>query len=579
MTMTEMGRMGTRAIVLSVAMSAMAFWPVGGQEPDVEDLDLPRSVADAVVEFFNDSATIRFHGRSGIPGGGEITGDVGVLGGPFTVGGRITGDLMVVNGDLRMAEGGMIDGDVTVIGGSLLDRETGDIRGAVAVYDEPLRYRERRGRISVRDDDRGEAGLRWGRARLTVRSAGSYNRVEGLPVLLGPSFRTAEPNPLRFEAFALWRTESGLTLDNDELGYVVRVEQRLGHDPRLSFGAGAHSQISPIAEWGLRSLESSLATFLSHQDYRDHYEREGWSVWVGADLPDAPVTLRLELRDEKHRFAPVSSPWTLRRNDAPWRPQPLVAEGDLRTLTGEAVWDDRNDPERPSHGWYGRLHVVRGLDGDLRTPETLLPSSLDLVPAAPVPTDFTAGFLDLRRYTRVTPESYLSFRLVYGGSIDGSTVPSQFQQALGGEGSLPGYRLFAGDCGARATTRRIERPPFDDDDEGTQTVFPHYGCDRAVLFQLEYRSDLDLSFDIGPDHEEDWDEDWDWYPVIDFSPTWSFFLNTGRGWSGTDEALDTGTMADVGLGLLLGDLGLYWAYPLDGGDRGLNFFVRLQYRF
>ena len=36
---------------------------------------------------------------------------------------------------------------------------------------------------------------------------------------------------------------------------------------------------------------------------------------------------------------------------------------------------------------------------------------------------------------------------------------------------------------------------------------------------------------------------------------------------------------DVGLGLLFGDLGLYWAWPLNGDDQGLNFFLRIDHRF
>jgi hypothetical protein len=37
-------------------------------------------------------------------------------------------------------------------------------------------------------------------------------------------------------------------------------------------------------------------------------------------------------------------------------------------------------------------------------------------------------------------------------------------------------------------------------------------------------------------------------------------------------------VTDIGLGLRIGSLGFYWAYPLAGDDRGINFFVRLGRR-
>ena len=63
------------------------------------------------------------------------------------------------------------------------------------------------------------------------------------------------------------------------------------------------------------------------------------------------------------------------------------------------------------------------------------------------------------------------------------------------------------------------------------------------------------------------------------------FFDAGHGWSlageGTPAHLgpDSETLMDVGVGFFLGDLGLYWAWPLNGEDRDSNFFVRLSHRF
>src|SRR5690606_35066202 len=47
-----------------------------GQEIAVERPDLPRAVADRVIAFYNDSSTVRFPGRSRIPPGTAIEGNV-----------------------------------------------------------------------------------------------------------------------------------------------------------------------------------------------------------------------------------------------------------------------------------------------------------------------------------------------------------------------------------------------------------------------------------------------------------------------------------------------------------------------
>lgn len=579
---------GTRgacsATTLAVMIAAVPG-PATGQERTVVEADLPEAAAEAVVAFLNAPGTVRFDAPARVPAGSVIEGDVGVLGGPLTLDGTIRGRVVVVNGDVDFGDDGRVEGDVVVVGGEARQRTSASVGGTLTIYEEGLAYAEREGRITLRrrpgiGQERG-AGIFWGRARFMVRTWGTYNRVEGLPVLFGPVLEGGSADPWRAEVMALWRSESGLTLDEDEMGYLIRGEKRVGARPTWVLGGSYHSLVTPLGPVGLSDLESSLATFFFHKDFRDYVDARGWSLSLGLDLDPWPLSLRLTYADEEHRFAPVSSPWTLRRNDDPWRPQPLVAEGDVRTLAGELEVDRRNDPEHPSHGWHLTGRLLRGVGGELAVPEAERPVEPEPVPvpARPVDAGFTSASVDLRRYNRVSPTSELNLRLVWAGSVDGDPLPPQYQTALGGEGTLPGYSLFDLDCGARGDLLNIRRVAFDDDQDTTHPVFPSYGCDRAFLAQLEYRSHLSLNLDLGPDDDEDWTADAGWYPVVDLDPTVVVFADLGRGWSRSDPALDSGTFADVGLGVYLGDLGFYWAWPLNGDDRGVNFFIRLQRRF
>jgi hypothetical protein len=570
--------MGWFAVLLVVA-------PLAAQEREVAELDLPRGVADDVIAFFNDSATIRFQGRAQVPAGSDIRGNVAVLGGPLQVAGAILGDVVVVNGNLEFSEGGSIDGDVTILGGAVLGDDSA-IRGQLTVYSETLHYRRQGQRISY--DDR--PWTRWNERRRTgvsyisVRAEGNYNRVEGLPVMFGPVFRSRNDNYFRAEAMGIWRSESGIRVSPEEWGHFVRAEQHFAPDGRFALGGTAHSLVQPIERGGLLDIEASLATFLLHRDYRDYYQREGYSAFLRFDDPDAGVRVGVEYRDEDHGFAAVGSPWTIRRNDGPWRPQPLVGEGRLRSVSGELTVDARNDPDDPSDGWYLEAHATAGVGGDLAVPAYYQPEpgpATVVEPSRDLVTDFRAGSLDLRRHVRLGPGADLKIRGFLAGSLDGEPVPAQYQRTLGGEGSLPGFRLMTVDCGARARTYSVFRN-VDDVDVRTP-VFASYGCDRVALFQAEYRGSF--AFDMGLDPDDEWEDEWHWYPAIDLNPSWAVFFDAGRGWSLADEGTpaslgpDTDTLMDLGIGFFLGDVGLYWAWPLNGEDRGVNFFLRIDHRF
>ena len=89
--------------------------------------------------------------------------------------------------------------------------------------------------------------------------------------------------------------------------------------------------------------------------------------------------------------------------------------------------------------------------------------------------------------------------------------------------------------------------------------------------------------DLFPTLPDDW-EDSELAALFNIQPVWAVFLNAGQGWEfgplGNDVGRsDSPTRADVGVGLFLGPIGMYWSYPLNRKDRGLNFFVRLQQRF
>ena len=209
------------------------------------------------------------------------------------------------------------------------------------------------------------------------------------------------------------------------------------------------------------------------------------------------------------------------------------------------------------------------------------PDPLAVIPSTDYDLEFANVLADVRRYTPVGWGSELDLRVVAGGGTTEHALPPQYQHALGGPGTLPGFETFYADCGARARIGGYRSERF----------FPSYGCDRFAAFQVEYRGGLSIDLGFGdPDDDDrdrrdtdwwDWDRDWD----VDLAPSWAVFFDAGQGWAFADPALglpdrDTGVLYDAGVGLLLGDLGFYAVIPLNGDvEQEPRFLVRLGRRF
>ena len=581
--------------LLSALLLVTMAGPALAQELEIRSANLPRELEWRLLRMYEGEAR-RVNGEMTIPRLEVVNGDLAAYGGPLRIAGRVLGDVAMVGGDVFIEPGGTVSGSVTVVGGQVRLADDGRVAGTITSYATTVR---RRADVRVereaerdRDDDwdrdedwRHSRRDRWrdrGYSRLTLRAGSSYNRVEGLPVMFGPIIQTAGPNPLRVEALAIWRSESGADLDTDRMGYQVTLEQFLGGDRAASVGASLFSLVDPLDRWQVDDLEASLAAVVFHEDFRDYFDRTGWSAFARV-RPTGAMEARVEYRSEEHGALAAADPWSLFHGGDAWRLQPIVAQGDVQTLGGSLTLDFRDDEDDPAQGWFARVAVERPVGGALTRPDLVAvtphgpPLFVDQpvppdVPATPMDLDFTTALLDLRRYTPVGYRSQLNLRAVGGGALSSRALPPQFQHALGGLGTLPGFETFLVDCGARSAAGTHDGSRF----------FPAYGCDRFALGQVEYRGTLSLDFGIG---DPDWDDDEWWDEVrVDLSPTWVVFFDAGRGWGFDEPAFggdrDTGMLYDAGLGFLIGDLGIYGALPLNGDvEQEPRFFIRLGRRF
>src|SRR5262245_60157214 len=235
---------------------------------------LPRLVSEEVIRLYNDAGTTRLVGRTRLPHGNEWRGNVAVRNGPVFVAGTVQGTLVVINGDLLFRTGAAVSGDVIVVGGTIDSTAAAKVAGEVREYREPLLYRLRSegDAIEYAPNLRRRlpplgAQVSWGsadsRSSLTIGTGGTFNRVEGLPIVFGPVFdwKLQENFRLRIDALGVFRSAGDLSDSRSDLGYMFRSELRSGDMRPVGLTLRAFDVVSPMEDWGLHSNEIGWSSF------------------------------------------------------------------------------------------------------------------------------------------------------------------------------------------------------------------------------------------------------------------------------------------------------------------------------
>jgi hypothetical protein len=550
--------------------------------------ELPRVVTDEVIHFYNAPGTTRLVGRTRLPRGNEWRGDVAVRSGPALIGGRVDGTLVVINGDVLLEPGAEITGSLIVVGGTAEGMTESRIAGELRQYREPLLYRLRGegDEIAYAPNLRRRAfwnpGARvsWGtadtRSSLTIATGGTFNRVEGLPIVFGPLFdwKLQDNLRIRLDALGVFRSAGDLSDKRSDLGYMLRTELRSGEVQSFGVGFRAYDVVAPIEDWGLRNAEVGWSAFVFARDYRDYYLNKGWATRLFAH-PERQLALTLELRRDWQASVTARDPWTLFRNSQRWRPNPPIDEGHYTTLSGNATVDTRNDADDPTSGWLVRTTLEHSRSKNV-TPQTGVPATV----RGAIPTDgsyaFDRLFVDVRRYARVSASGRVNLRLLAGGWVGGDPLPLQRRVSLGGPDPLTGYAFRHSAC-----NRDIADPAF----AGTLVA----ACDRVLALQAEYRGHLKLNWSYTPfgTGRDQGDEESDGTLLRLEGPDLVVFGDAGQAWlvgNGpgrlpSDRLPTLGSwLADLGLGVDWGGFGVYVAKAVTTGER-LRFTVRLDHRF
>jgi hypothetical protein len=533
----------------------------------------PPDIVAEVLQVYNDSSTTRMQGDVSLPAGSSFAGKLALFRGSLRLGGRVRGRVVVINATLYLLPGADVEGDVLVVGGRLIRSPDARHVGAErVVWDAAPVLRTPEGTLVVRERRRplGELAaahttFQTGRVRTTLLLAtgGTYDRVEGLPVVFGPTFelRPSRQAVARLDARGILRTASEGSRLSSDFGYGIRAELRT---PQVGVAGRVYSETAAFDDQPLSAAENGWSAFLLQRDYRDYFERRGGggAAWVE---PTRSLRFELSLRRDHERSVRATDPWSLFRNSDRWRPNPLSDDGHYFTTGLQLDLDTRNDRAQPTTGWLLRARYEHSTSDDvapLALPETIRP---------PIPTGGGYAFdrltLDLRRYSRLSPRLRVNTRLRADGWIAGDRLPIQRRVSLGGPDLLPGYSFRAIPCTPRGFS-----------DPANPAL-----CDRSITAQVEVRTRLGLNFGYRLRDREGGAgtfigiEEADLVLFSDAGDAWLAGDGPGQVPVNRIPSLEEWKL-DVGVGLDAGEIGAYLAKGLaDGGP--VRFLVRLQRRF
>ena len=419
--------------------------------------------------------------------------------------------------------------------------------------------------------DRGD------RSGFTITSGKAYNRVEGLPIMIGPNFRRDFGRAtVRLGVLGILRTAHSAHWDAENLGHSVTVDARVGGARGYSVGAASYDIVSPVERWQLPEPDAGLAAFFLKRDYLDYFGRHGARLYASAFRGEV-TTLEMSYGHERWSSRRERDVMTLFRSEEGWRINPAMNDGTVHLFETRVALDSRNAELNPWAGWYLDARYEYGTGRLL--PQNGFPF-LPLLPPNEPPdprTSYGRAFFDVRKYNRISPNTQLNARLVVGGWLHGDPLPLERRLSVGGIGTLPGFDF-----------RRLELGPDVGQCAFDGSVIPGRPalCERVALAQLEYRNEL---------HSD----------LIDMfnrngirvrgapftvRPSIVAFVDAGRGWlvgdrfgelrypSGALPPFDT-YRTDLGLGLDLGVAGLYVAKAVSSPKEPANFFVRIHNRF
>ena len=366
--------------------------------------------------------TITYEGNTSVPAGDTVRADIRVRNGDLTVYGRIEGDVLAERGSVIVRDRGTITGSVTILDGDISRDDGTTVPGPIETI-RPFSRSERNDyapflrRAVIRP-------LPWMNETVAVRDAiVKYNRVEGLFIGLASPKRYYWRGDEAFAPYGFvgygfaehrWRGTLGIPRQ-------VAIGSP-GKNQLLEFGAEAYSLTDSKDQWRIGAGENTAAAFFIHEDFRDYFGREGFSLHSAYYRSGKNLFVEGSLRFLADRYESLSgrTDWSLFGGGKTFRPNPRIDDGIMRSVVVLAGFSTATGSFHGPDGW--NVHA-----------------SAEFADRHTFGGEFTFNqyLADIRRYLPIGEYDNFNVRLRVGTAH--GFLPGQKSYDLGGLGSIPAY--------------------------------------------------------------------------------------------------------------------------------------------
>jgi len=409
--------------ILFSLLSVVILWSAGVAQTDSLEQKEEKVVHTAESKYLDLSKTeqiFRFFKDTEIAREEELNGHVMVLNGNLSVRGKINGDVLVVWGDVRVFNTGEVNGNITSVGGTVEVYDNGIVRGDM--LETNVRNLIGKNKKITRLFRKSYKKDRYGTIPISGKGEDlvfKYNRVEGL--FLGLHFpKRFVPEVGHFSVYGF----VGYGFKLKDMRFQVGLD-RWFFDPidyRFEIGGEIHSLTDTKDLWRIPYFENTLATLFLREDFQDYFGREGFSLHVSQNITPY-VKGTVEYRNDDYTSLTNHASWSLFGGHKVFRPNPSLNgyEGNMRSIYGELLVDNRDDWDFTTTGWLIKLSAEvssADLGGDF---------------------SFNRYLVDVRHFRPITSGENLNFRVMLGSSE--GDLPFQKDFELGGISTLRGLRF------------------------------------------------------------------------------------------------------------------------------------------
>lgn len=368
---------------------------------------------------------VTFNGDTEIAENDTIHGDLVVKYGTLTVRGVVTGDVLVVNGMIAIKSTGHIMGNVRSMNGTVSKDDGAVVEGYIEQSSETKNYKRKR-TYRVKYSYSFKPSYWLDAPYVDNNLLFRYNRTEGFFIGLGSEknfYWDGSKSVSGFGSFGYgfamhrWRMQLGLDR-----------QFAAGGDVLYEFGGEAHSITDTKDEWLMPLGENNLAAIFFSEDFRDYYQREGFSIHTARYSREGELSTMIDFRYGNDRYNSMfnNTDWAVFGGNTGFRNNPLVNEGMIRSMTVAAGLSTVEKYRNRTEGWdvYSKVEYAgKEMGGDY---------------------DFNHALLDIRRYQQISDDDQISIRL-RGGSLEGANIKQRTFE-LGGANTMPayGFKEFSG---------------------------------------------------------------------------------------------------------------------------------------